>query len=200
MAHFNGGDKPFDFERGFVIDFDPQTGLSKTLDTGKRYLSQMKGMFADEKAYEEALAKEDSVVYEFHSMPAPETPGDFAFGCSILNPGKVGDEYYFTKGHFHTILDTGGVYYCLKGHGYMLMENPEGDWLALEMKAGETLYVPKRYAHRSINVSPDEQLITYFVFRADAGHDYGTIETKGYRKLMVERDGKPTIIDNPNWK
>lgn len=74
----------------------------------------------------------------------------------------------------------------------MLMENPEGDWLALEMKAGETLYVPKRYAHRSINVSPDEQLITYFVFRADAGHDYGTIETKGYRKLMVERDGKPT--------
>ena len=60
MAHFNGGDKPFDFERGFVIDFDPQTGLSKTLDTGKRYLSQMKGMFADEKAYEEALAKEDS--------------------------------------------------------------------------------------------------------------------------------------------
>ena len=107
MAHFNGGDKPFDFERGFVIDFDPQTGLSKTLDTGKRYLSQMKGMFADEKAYEEALAKEDSVVYEFHSMPAPETPGDFAFGCSILNPGKVGDEYYFTKGHFHTILDPG---------------------------------------------------------------------------------------------
>ena len=141
-----------------------------------------------------------AVVYEFHSMPAPETPGDFAFGCSILNPGKVGDEYYFTKGHFHTILDTGEVYYCLKGHGYMLMENPEGDWLALEMKAGETLYVPKRYAHRSINVSPDEQLITYFVFRADAGHDYGTIETKGYRKLMVERDGKPTIIDNPNWK
>ena len=56
------------------------------------------------------------------------------------------------------------------------------------------------YAHRSINVSPDEQLITFFVYRADAGHDYGTIETKGYRKLLVERDGQPAIIDNPNWK
>ena len=74
------------------------------------------------------------------------------------------------------------------------------DWDALELLPGKALYVPKRYAHRSINVSPDEQLITFFVFRADAGHDYGTIETKGYRKLMVERDGKPVIIDNPNWK
>ena len=82
----------------------------------------------------------------------------------------------------------------------MLMENPEGDWDALELLPGKALYVLKRYAHRSINVSPDEQLITFFVFRADAGHDYGTIETKGYRKLMVERDGKPAIIDNPNWK
>ncbi len=41
MADFNA-DKPFDFERGFTIDFDMQTGLSSMLDTGKRYLSQMK--------------------------------------------------------------------------------------------------------------------------------------------------------------
>ena len=44
-----------------------------------------------------------------------------------------------------------------------------------------------------------EKLVTFFVFRADAGHDYGTIEQKGYRKLVVERDGKPTMIDNPRW-
>ena len=38
-------------------------------------------------------------------------------------------------------------------------------------------------------------------FRGDAGHDYGTIETKGYRKLIVEgKDGKPEIIDNPKWE
>ena len=70
----------------------------------------------------------------------------------------------------------------------------------VELTAGKAVYVPKRYAHRSINVSADEQLITFFVFRADAGHDYGTIETKGYRKLLVEKDGEPAIIDNPNWK
>lgn len=38
-----------------------------------------------------------------------------------------------------------------------------------------------------------------FVFAADAGHDYGSIETKGYHKIVVEKDGKPAIVDNPKW-
>ena len=39
-----------------------------------------------------------------------------------------------------------------------------------------------------------------FVFRADAGHEYGTIEKKGFRKLVVEQDGKPVIVPNPKWE
>jgi len=81
----------------------------------------------------------------------------------------------------------------------MLMENPEGEWDAQELSSGKAVYVPPRYAHRSINTSA-EPLVTFFVFRADAGHDYGSIETKGYRKLIVEKDGISEIIDNPKWK
>jgi glucose-6-phosphate isomerase len=56
-----------------------------------------------------------------------------------------------------------------------------------------------RYAHRSINTGKTP-LVTFFVFRGDAGHNYATIETKGYRKLVVEgTDGKPQMIDNPKW-
>jgi len=40
----------------------------------------------------------------------------------------------------------------------------------------------------------------FFAFRADAGHDYGTIEEKGFRKLVVEEYGKVAVIDNPKWK
>ena len=200
MAGFNISDKQLDFLGGCVIDFDMKSGLSETLDTEKRYLSQMKGMFSDSAAFESAVQNGNPMVYEFHSLDVGESSGDLAFGCSILNPGKVGDEYYFTKGHFHTILNTSEVYYCLNGHGYMLMENMRGDWSAQELTPGKAVYVPKGYAHRSVNVSKEEKLVTFFVFRADAGHDYGTIETKGYRKLLVERDGVPTIIDNPNWK
>lgn len=183
----------------FAMYFDLKNGMSNAKNTTKRNLSNMKGMFADDKALSDMISKNDELIYEFYELGLPETPGDLLFGTSITYPGKVGNEYFMTKGHFHTILDTAEVYYCLAGKGYMLMENPEGDWDAQEMTPGKAVYVPARYAHRSINVG-NEPLITFFVFRADAGHDYGTIESKGYRKLIVDQNGKPAIIDNPKWK
>lgn len=183
----------------FNMFFDLKTGMSDEKQATQRVLSNMKGMYADDAAFEAAVKSNDNLVYEFYELKLPDTPGDLLFGTSIVYPGKVGNEYYMTKGHFHTILDTSEVYYCLSGKGYMLMESPEGDWDAKLMTPGMAVYVPKRYAHRSINVG-NEKLVTFFVFRADAGHDYGTIETKGYRKLIVEKDGEPVIVDNPKWK
>ena len=183
-----------------ITDFDLNTGLSKSKQSLQRYLSNMKGMFFDEAAYNQQVSTEDVLVYEFFDMGVPSSEKEIAYGTSITYPGKVGDEYFMTKGHFHTVLDTAEVYYCLSGHGYMLMENPEGDWEAQELKPGLALYVPRRYAHRSINISATEPLVTFFAFPGNAGHDYGTIETKGFRKLIVERHGKPEIIDNPKWK
>jgi glucose-6-phosphate isomerase len=181
----------------FSINFDLKNGMSEDKKSTRRYLSNMKGMFADDAALDAAVKAQDAMIYEFYELGLPETSGNILFGTSIVYPGKVGNEYYMTKGHFHTILDTAEVYYCLSGKGYM--ENPEGDWDAQYMTPGKAVYVPQRYAHRSINVG-SETMVTFFAFRADAGHDYGTIETKGYRKLIIEKDGKPVIVDNPKWK
>ena len=189
----------FDWARGFVLDFNLQNGLSRGAAPTKRQLSQMRGMFADSAAFDRVLAAGDSLVYEFYELGAPENPGDLAFGTSICYPGKVGNEYFMTKGHFHTILDTAEVYYTLSGEGCMLTESPEGDVVLQPLRPGTAVYVPKRYAHRSVNTGT-APLVTFFVFRGDAGHDYGTIETKGYRKLVVEGPGgKPAMIDNPRW-
>jgi glucose-6-phosphate isomerase len=81
----------------------------------------------------------------------------------------------------------------------MLLENPEGDTEFYPLEPGKVIYVARRYAHRSINTGK-VPLVSFFVFRGDAGHNYATIETKGYRKLVVEgNDGKPRIVDNPKW-
>jgi glucose-6-phosphate isomerase len=183
----------------FAIDFDLKTGLSQTRPTLRRTLSNMKGMYADKQAFEEALKEGDPLVYEFYELELPENPGHIAFGASIVYPGEIGGEYSMTKGHFHTILDIAEVYYCLAGKGLMLMENPEGDVYVEEFSPGRAVYVPGRYAHRSINTGT-ETLVTFYAFRADAGHDYGTIETKGFRKIVVEQEGTPVMVDNPNWK
>ena len=182
-----------------LVDFDPVSGLSKKCESIQRYLSNMKGMFYDAAAYDAALSKGDPLLYEFYDMGVPESSGEVAYGTSVTYPGKVGDEYNMTKGHFHTVLDTAEVYYCLRGHGMMMMESPEGDVEVREFRKGEAVYVPGRYAHRSVNVSPDEPFVTFFAFPGHAGHDYGAILTKGFRKLVVERDGKPAVIDNPRW-
>ena len=190
----------FDWMKGFTVDFSVADGLSKTAVSTKRFISNMKGMFADEEAFEKMLTEEDKLVYEFYEMGAPDDAGDVAFGASITYPGMVGREYFMTKGHFHTILETAEVYYTLSGEGFMLVESPEGDAAAYPLEKGKAVYVPKRYAHRSINTG-NSPLVTFFAFRGDAGHDYATIETKGFRKLILkDTHGRPEIVDNPKWK
>ncbi|MDE7037114.1 MAG: cupin domain-containing protein [Lachnospiraceae bacterium] len=189
----------FNWDTSFSVDFDLESGISKKAETTKRYLSQMKDMYYDTDSAERILEESDPLIYEFHELGCPERSGDLAFGTTILYPGCVGDEYYMTKGHFHTILETAEVYYTLSGEGYMVMENPEGDTLELPLRAGEAVYVPRRYAHRSVNTG-DQPLVMFYTFGADAGHDYGTIETKGYHKLIVKREEGTAVIDNPKWK
>lgn len=181
-----------------VTDFSLVTGLSQAKEPLQRRMSAMAGMYADQEAARR-LAEEDVLVYEFFDMGVPQSPGEVAYGTSITYPGKVGDEYFMTKGHFHSVLDTAEIYYCLRGRGLMMMENPEGDVQWEEFTPGKGVYVPGRYAHRSINTSSDEPLITFFAFPGHAGHDYGTIESKGFRKIVVERDGAPEVVDNPKW-
>ena len=189
----------FKWDRGFTVDFSLINGLSATAISTKRLLSNMKGIFSDQAAYENALSLGDPLVYEFYELGAPDNAGDIAFGSSITYPGKVGNEYYMTKGHFHTILETAEVYFALAGEGGLLLENPEGDTEFYPLIPGKALYVPPRYAHRSVNTGKSP-LVTFFAFRADAGHDYGTIETRGFRKLVVEQDGKYALTDNPKWR
>lgn len=184
----------------FVLDFDLLSGLCKSqkvVPTPRR-VSDMAAQFADEAAAKALIAGGDPLLYEFYGLDLPEEDGVLQFGTTVLHPGKVGDEYFMTKGHFHTILDTAEVYYGLSGHGMMMMETPEGEVSCVEIHPGDAVYVPGRWAHRSINTGT-EPLIMFFVYRSDAGHDYGTIEEKGYRKLVVDRNGVPTQIDNPKW-
>ena len=176
-----------------------------------RPLSAMRGQYADQEAYGALLAQGDIVLYEVYEMRRPQVAdgyieaadehvglGELLHGTSIVHPGKVGDEYFMTKGHFHSVLDTAEVYYVLQGRGMMVMETPEEEWAVEELRPGRVLYVPPRWAHRSVNTGP-EDLVTLFVYPGHAGHDYGTIETRGFRKLVVARDGQPHIVDNPRW-
>ena len=163
-------------------------------------MSAMKTQYLDTQACEAMLAEEDTLLYQVYETVRFHNSGEVLHGLSVLHPGKVGNEYFMTKGHFHSVLETGEVYHCLKGQGMIVMETPEGDWAVEELQPNTVLYVPPRWAHRSVNTSPDEDLVTFFCYPGHSGHDYGTIETQGFRKLVVEENGEPKIIDNPRWQ
>jgi glucose-6-phosphate isomerase len=166
----------------------------------RRTLKSMKGQYLDIAAYNKKLSKEDTLLYEVYELSRPEVAGELIHGISIVHPGLVGNEYFMTKGHFHTVLDTAEIYYVLQGKGKMVLETLEGDWAIEELTSGKILYVPPKWAHRSVNTSLEQDLITLFAYPGNAGHDYGTIETQGFRKLILYENGEPDIVDNPRWQ
>jgi glucose-6-phosphate isomerase len=185
----------------FTFQLPSEGGIPSVWDNHIiRKLSSMQGQYLDQTSYQTMLSQEDTLLYEVYEINRPQVAGELLQGISIIHPGKVGDEYFMTKGHFHKVLETGEIYYCLSGEGVMVMETPEGDWNIQEFRPGHVLYVLPRWAHRSVNTSLSEDLIFFFAYPGNAGHDYGTIEEQGFRKLVVERGGKREYIDNPRWK
>jgi glucose-6-phosphate isomerase len=162
-----------------------------------RRLSDLRGRFLDEAAHEALLAAGDPLIYEVHEVRRPENSGELLCGLSVVHPGLVGEEYFMTMGHYHEVRGTAELYLCLSGHGALVMENGEGEWAVEELSAGRALYVTPGWAHRSVNLSLSGPFVTFFVYPGHAGHDYGTIRESGFRKLLVHRDGRTHVIDNP---
>jgi glucose-6-phosphate isomerase len=184
------------FPEGVAID--GMTGeVSPSTSRYAKRLSDLRGFFRDGAALEKRIAEEDDpIAYEVIDYRKDES--DLAFGTTIMRPGKVGDEFFLTRGHFHLRRECGEAYYTQSGTGLLLLESRGGETRAVEMKPGVCAFIPPDWAHRSVNTGADRLVFTWFC-ATDAGHDYGAIAEKGMRKLVVERGGKAELVDNPNY-
>lgn len=82
----------------------------------------------------------------------------------------------------------------------MVMENPEGETAVEALSPGKVLYVPPRWAHRSVCTSRQQDLVTFFAYPGHSGHDYGTIERQGFARLILDGAQGIEIVDNPRWR
>lgn len=181
------------FIEPFSVSLDLAEGVMNDF-TGKteRRASSMRGHYADKDALERLVAAGDPIHYEVFEKPVPEEYGHLMYCISKLQAGLVGNEYYMTKGHYHSVLQTGEIYLCLRGKGFMVMKTKDGKFAAEAMERGKMVYVPPYWAHRSVNVG-NEPLISFCVYNAEAGHNYGDIETEGFIKRVYLDDGKAVI-------
>lgn len=180
------------------VGIDAKSGaVSPATGHYTKHLSEFGGIYADNDAWSKAVQDgDDPLVYEV--IEYRKEGSDLFFGTTTMQPGKVGQEYYMTRGHFHEDRTKGEVYCTLSGRGVLLLENRQGQCETVEMSENSCAFIPPDWAHRSINCGSEPLVFTWFC-SVDAGHDYGQILKNGMRKLAFERDGKQVIVDNPRF-
>src|SRR5690606_35858570 len=92
----------------FGVYIDPDTGIMKDpTRVLTRKASDMLGYYADADALQRLIDDHNNPLhYEVFEVPVPEEYGQLMYCISKLQPGVVGDEFFMTKGHYHTVPQT----------------------------------------------------------------------------------------------
>jgi len=173
---------------------DIENGIVSGENLVERRLTDLQGCFADTEAYEVACLEGNPLLYWVDAIAPADGAGDMHYGIGTLMPGKIGDEYFLTKGHFHTWREAAEIYIGLSGEGAMLLEDEAtGESRMVELKANSVVYVPGRTAHRTMNTGA-EKLVYIGIYPAKAGHDYGPIAINNFKCKVVETPNGPKMV------
>lgn len=165
-----------------------------------RRLRDLAGCFADAAAYAARVASEDPVVYTVASAKPATGEGQLHYGLGVVMPGQVGAEYFLTRGHLHAWREAAEVYVGLRGEGAILLESEAtGEARLLPLGPGKVVYVPGRTAHRTVNTGR-QPLVYLGVYPAGAGHDYAVLAERGFRHAVIERDGRPMLVERARYQ
>lgn len=159
--------------------------------TAQRHVRDLTAIFSDA----EAAAKHgDQVVYTTYGCPG-DAPGErLLYGTTVLEPGKVGDEYFMTRGHFHTKPERGELCFTISGRGILLLMDRDRNCRHEGMSPGSIHDIDGRLAHRVVNIGK-EPLVFLVSWMSDCGHEYESIREKGFSIRVVEQGGKPEFVD-----
>jgi glucose-6-phosphate isomerase len=159
-----------------------------------RQLKDIAGIFMDQETYEQM--DPEQLVYSVQAwLPVEEgTVGGLFFGVSTIYPGKVGNEYFITKGHFHSQSNRAEFYWGVQGKGMLILMDRNRKTWAEEVYPGSLHYIGSELAHRLANMG-DENLVVGACWPSDAGHDYQEIAVTGFSARLVETDGKPVLVE-----
>lgn len=169
----------------------------------EKRLADLGGLYCDGAAFARMADQEgDRVVYSVRDVRPAEGAGNLIFGTTQMAPGRIGDEFFMTRGHIHAIANRPETYYGESGEGVMLMESPEGEIRALELRPKVMVYVPPFWIHRSVNTGA-APLVMSFCYPNDSGQDYEVIARSGgmaARIVAAEGDGGWKSVPNPDYR
>lgn len=169
---------------------DSLTGrLSNATGDYQKKISDLAGIYADEATFSALCADDpDRVVYNVCEVRPKADTGDLIFGTTHMQPGRVGTEFFVTRGHIHACANRPETYYGESGQGLMLLESPHGEIRIMEISAKTLIYVPPMWIHRSVNTG-ETPLVMSFCYPVDSGQDYDVIAKSGGMAVRIVSDG-----------
>ncbi|MGO7830414.1 glucose-6-phosphate isomerase family protein, partial [Rhizobium johnstonii] len=75
----------------------------------------------------------DVVVYAVEDFRPGSHKGDLISGVTRMSPGRIGEEFYLTRGHIHAKVDRPESYDGQKGRGLIQLESPECETRIVEI-------------------------------------------------------------------
>jgi len=109
----------------------------------KRTLKDMQGYFKNNAAYNRLL-KLNPIIYKTYTKSFAQ----IELTLTVLNPGAIGGEFFFTKGHIHR-KNPEEAYMLLEGNGILYLQGKKTK--IVKLKKGVIYSVDEGYAHRLIN-------------------------------------------------
>jgi len=132
------------------------------------------------------------------------------YDVTVIPPGRIGNEYMKTAGHYHPVDPETGVgfpevYEVLWGRAHYLLQKRAGrpdvleDVVVIEAGPGDKVVIPPGYGHITINPG-DEPLVMCNCVETHFASDYAPIrEMKGGAYFEVEEDGQGVFIPNERY-
>lgn len=158
-----------------------------------------------------SLRVERPVYWVFSEVVDPEPVEGWA-NVTVIAPGKLGQEYPKTFGHYHPDDAPDEIYHLIEGEGVLILQkkyiDEVGQWqqdkvaevVLIKARAGDEIVIKKEYGHSWSNIG-DGPLISFDNWRS--GHttaDYEVIEKmQGMAYYLIEEGGETKAIPNPNY-
>ena len=163
------------------------------LQKSEKKLGQLTNIFRDQETWQKL--DPETIVYRvwWWEPVLPGTEGGLFWGLTEIQPGRVGKEYFMTRGHWHVIRNRAEFYGTISGSGKLLLMDRSGQTWAEDMTPGSLHYIAGEVAHRIVNTG-DVPIRVTACWPSDAGHDYDIAQGRGFSARVVEDKGAPVLV------
>ncbi len=173
--------------------FIKESLIGERIQKSCRVLADLEAVFSDKDAYKKESP--DTLIYEVSSHLSCEegTPGGLYFGITKIYPGKIGNEYYMTKGHYHANRDREEYYWGISGEGVLILMDEKRNIRTEKVFPGSLHHIPGGMAHRVANIG-NTVLSFAACWPSDAGHNYEEIADNGFSASLQCINGNPQLV------